>query len=46
MQRPQPVMQRRCLEPAARPDSRQFAIAGGVLAAIGVLLWTARELRA
>jgi FAD/FMN-containing dehydrogenase/Fe-S oxidoreductase len=37
---------RRYLEPAARPDTRQAAFAAGALAGVGLLLWAARRMRA
>jgi Fe-S oxidoreductase len=43
---PQQVPERKYLEPPASPDPRQAAIAGGVLAAAGLLLWGASRLRA
>jgi hypothetical protein len=43
---PPEIPERKYLEPPARPDPRQAALAGGVLAAAGLLLWGARRLRA
>ena len=41
---PEQVPERRYLEPAARVDNRQAALAVGVVAAVGLLAWTARNL--
>jgi Fe-S oxidoreductase len=43
---PQEIPEHRYLEPPASPDARQAAIAGGVLATAGLLLWVAHRLRA
>jgi FAD/FMN-containing dehydrogenase/Fe-S oxidoreductase len=42
---PAEVPERRYLEPAAQPDTQQAAVAAGVLAAAGLVLWGARRLR-
>lgn len=41
-----PLSEQRYLEPAARPDNRQAALAACAFAAVGLLVWTARRLRA
>jgi hypothetical protein len=38
--------ERRYLEPAARPEPRQAAIAAGVAAGLALLLWATRQVRA
>jgi hypothetical protein len=43
---PREVPERKYLEAPARPDARQAAIAGSVMAAAGLLLWAARRMRA
>ena len=43
---PSAAAQQRYLEPPARPDPRQAALAGGLLAVMGVLVWAARRPRA
>lgn len=43
---PREVPERRYLEPAARPEPKQAAVAAGLLAAAGLLLWTLRRMRA
>lgn len=42
---PQPADQRRYLEQPAQSEMRQAAMAGGALAALGLLLWMGRRYR-